>query len=149
MKKILPLLVVSILTLSGLGAVATTSEKKTTSQTLQPELLVDFTGGFSVTVFIVNIGREPYKTETNIMIFINAPIMLVGQVSILSVPLPILPSYLVYVDSGLVLGFGKCTVTVSIDLDKDGTINAEGSADGFMLGPFILIRNSTPIIFTP
>ena len=66
MKKLLPLLIVSILVLVGFGAVAIPIEKSTVSQ---PELLVKVRGGFGVHLVIENIG-DADATDVTCFIFI-------------------------------------------------------------------------------
>ena len=56
MKKIIPLLIVGMLVLTGLGAAAIPIEKSTISQ---PELLIKVRGGFGLHLVIENIGDAP------------------------------------------------------------------------------------------
>jgi len=137
MKKLLPLLVVSILVLGGLGAVATTDDEKTATL---GELEAEAKGGFGVTVTITNNGNMPHEQAGNVTIKIRcAPIMLLGGYSCLPIPLPIpAGGGSVNVSTGLVIGLGIGTVYITLDLDGDGVGDAEGSKNGVVLGPFVL-----------
>jgi len=83
MKKILPLLVVSILILSGLGAVAIPSYKiieNKTSNMQDFELEIVIEGGlFGYLINVINKGTEPVSGNLSIEISTTAMITLIGR----------------------------------------------------------------------
>ena len=82
MKKLLPVLVVSILVLGGFGAVAVQDEEYIENKPLITQdwlLEIEFKGGFGYTVTIENIGNESVTGEIFIEITTDAWIMLLGS----------------------------------------------------------------------
>lgn len=141
MKKILPLLVVSILVLSGLGAVATTSEKENTQlTTLPPDLSFNIRGGLGITIGCFNAGNHAFTGTINVSITVHG-----GNIILLS------DSWKLVFDeieipskTGgtlarlLMVGFGWTTIAIKIETPLTGP--SQGQTDGFILGPFILIK---------
>lgn len=141
MRKILPILVLSILVLSGLGVVATTEdENPSTLGSLEAEVR----GGYGVTVTITNNGDEPYQEQGDVTIFILSHRYFTNNgVSTFPTPIPIpAGGGSVSVSTGLVVAFGIISrVLVKIDIDGDGNVDAEGSKFAVVLGPLVLMRN--------
>ena len=144
MKKILPVLVLGILVLSGFGAVAISNEKNTaTSSTTQkpeylPEYLIEIKGGFrwGVTAIITVTHGEPPE-ELACEFTIEATVMILGRHNtVMFNPQPEPP---VEIRSRLLLGFGTAGRIGATLLDGD-QILAETTASGFVLGPFLLVQ---------
>lgn len=139
MKKIIPILVVGFLVLNGFGAVAITSKKVSTPQSLQPEVqILDIMGGlFVVEATVKNAGDEG-AVITNINITIDAPIMLRGRYTEIKSDFGLGSGVTIAVVSDLVIGLGSCTITYIIDIRDHETVTA--TANGFVLGPFIFVK---------
>lgn len=140
MKKLLSLLVVSILGISGLGAVAISNDDITSASiTLQPKLVARARGGFRVHLLVVNTGNDVYQGDIQGNITINSPMLIIdGSIAIPGVGVVIQPNQSVTFKSGFSLGIGLCTVTVTMDIDGDGKIDGQASKNGFILGPLVL-----------
>ena len=144
MNKIFPMLVVSILVLSGLGVVASTDdENPSTLGGLEAEVR----GGKGVTVTITNNGDTPYQEQGTVTIFILfhlRHIYVSGKaVSYLPTPIPI-PAQggSVSVSKDPIIAFGLLgKVLVKIDIDGDGNVDAEGSKHAFVFGPLVIMKN--------
>jgi len=143
MKKLLPLLVVGVLVLSGLGVVAVTSKKVSTPQSLQPEVkILDIIGGlFVVEATVRNVGDEG-AVITNTNITIDAPIMLRGRYTDIKEDIGLGSGVTIAVVSDLVIGLGFCTITYIIDIRDHEEVTA--TANGFVLGPFIMVKQPSP-----
>ena len=142
MKKIFPLLVVSIFVLSGFGVVATTDDSIPSSL---GDMQAEAKGGWGVTVTITNNGNEPYQEQGNVKIFIQyrlRHVYLYGnpvQTHPTLIPIPA-GGGSVSLSSELVIGFGiSGRVVVEIDIDGDGNIDAEGVKRAIIFGPFVLM----------
>ena len=118
MNKILPILVLSIFVLDGLGAVAIPNNKKIENKPLNMqdfELEISIQGGFfGYIINVINKGTEPVSGNLTIEITTNAMVMLLGQT--LSKELTIA------IDPGSaegefkltpILGFGDATISIS------------------------------------
>ena len=140
MKKILPILVVSILVLSGLGAVAISNEKNTaTSSTTQmPEYLIEIKDGlrWGITAIITVTHGEPPE-ELACEFTIEATVIILGRHNtVMFNPQPEPP---VEVRSRLLLGIGTAGRIGATLLDGE-EILAQATASGFVLGPFLLVK---------
>lgn len=141
MRKILPLLVVSILVLSGLGAVATTSEKENTQlTTLPPDLSFTIRGGLGITIGCFNAGNHAFTGTINVSITVRGKIIMLLSDSLKLVFDEIeIPS-----KTGgtlariLIIGFGWVSIVIKIETPLTGP--SQGQTDGIILGPFVLVR---------
>ncbi len=132
MKNILPLLVVSILVLSGLGAVAIPNEEQIENKPLITEdwaLEIKVKGGLlGYQVTVENVGNETVNGNLTINITTDAWIMLLGR----NLEFPLCPSHLDLspgekepYNPGPVIGFGPATITI------DGEFTFEEPADSY------------------
>ena len=135
-KKILPLLIISILVLSGLGAVAVSDEESIASS---GSVWVEFKGGFGVGFTFTNNGSIPYEEQGNITIKIHRLINLKGVYYNFSMP-TIPANETVSVRTPLIFGLGPIWVKFMIEIEGHGSV--EGNSIGLILGPFVLIGRS-------
>ena len=141
MKRIIPILVAGILVFSGLGIVNVIGNELSTSQKLQPEVkILDIIGGlFVVEATVRNVGDEDAIIDS-VKIVIDAPIMLLGRNTDITKPINLRSGVTIAVVSDLVIGLGSCTITYTLNIRNHGTVTA--TANGFVFGPFILIKES-------
>ena len=135
MKKLLPLLLVSVLVFSGLQAVATADD--------EVEAVVK--GGFGVTVTITNNGETPIEESGEVTILFLRMVSRFERFPRLSIPTPI-PA-----DGGIVSvktkylfpfgAFGIGPMLVQIDIDGDGENDAQAKKIAVVLGPFVLMSD--------
>ena len=141
MKKILPLLLVSIFVLSGLGAVAVPEEKQIENKPLSTqdwELEIKVNGGFlGYTVIVTNEGNETVNGNITINITTDAWFMYLGE------------SFEIFTSSNYefppgfdtnfhikpVIGFGLAKINVEVGFidSQNNTYNATAEAKGFIL----------------
>lgn len=141
MKKILPLLVVSFLVLSGFGAFTVPCMQDKTSQ--MALIKIDLTAGFGYKLTITNIGPGNYGSNIEWELTTKAPIMFKGQEWIMNSSfIELEPGQSKTFKSGLVSGFGLAEIHFYIDT-KDLTVDADTL--GFLL--FVVIL--TPPIHYP
>ena len=135
MKKILPLLVVSILVLSGLGAVAVSDEESIASSSA---VMGEFKGGLGVGFTFTNNGSIPFEEQGNITIQIYRLINLKG--ANYNFPMPTIPANeTVSVRTPIIFGLGPVCVKYMIERETGET---KGTSIGLILGPFVLIGRS-------
>jgi len=142
MRKILPFLVVSILVLSGLGAVAINNEKSEALNTEPPlPAYINFLikGGFGITAII----KSDYLYENTGYIHIITNGLFGIKEYDIDLPDPIPLGSTMVVKTGLnnlIFGLGPCTIHIFIYLYNDSH-PPEGQIMryGFMFGPFILL----------
>jgi hypothetical protein len=139
MKKLIPLLIVGMMVLIGLGAAAVPYDKEKIMPILQPEVHVKLKRGFSFgIVAIVNwTGTPPQTLECNFTC--SASIMILGSMTIRTIsPKPEPPAKQVH--SGFILGLGPAS-SIMVSVKIPGTIPLDqDSATGFVLGPFVYVR---------
>lgn len=105
----------------------------------------EVSGGFGVNVWLKNLDYEyPIEIPIDLIINIDAPIMLIGSHSVLPLPMPIGPGEEVSVSTGLILGLGMGTVSVNVDLFSDGVVDKTVQVDALIFLPFVLC-GVTPI----
>ena len=145
MKKILPLLVVSILVLGGLGAVAIPEEQATPEPLLQPEIKIGIKGewlGYLVTV--TNIGNETINGSINMSITTDAWFMILG--SSYSPPewqIDLNPDETTGLILRPIIGFGPATINVQ-GIFMPGGWGFGGNTTGFALLFFVVCGLMTP-----
>jgi hypothetical protein len=144
MKKILSFLIIGILILSSIGAIATREEKNSNHEPLKSDIFILARGGFGIRIFVHNYDTTPYEQPGTIEVIIDAPLMLIGARSNLSMPIPIQPDETAMARTGLVLGFGKCLLTINIDIDNDGDVDTYSTAEAIIFGP-IVFQGTIPI----
>jgi hypothetical protein len=154
MKKILPLLVITIFVPSGLGAVAIPSEKRienkpAIAQTWALEITIK--GGIlGYQLIIENVGNEPVNGSLTMNITTDAWIMVRGG----NLKFPLCPSHLdlspgekeIY-NPGPVIGFGPATITIvgEFAFDKPADpFQFETNGKGFIVLMYTLC-NAIPI----
>jgi len=151
MKKIFPLLVISILVLSGLGAVAVSDDKHIEDKPMSTEgfeLEIGVKGelpGYSIVVR--NVGTVPVTGELNMMISTDGFGMIVGKEigmnKAFDDPIPI--EEFAKLKTGLVFGLSPVTIKVS-GVFKTGPADYpfETTGNGFVF-LFFVICNIDPI----
>ena len=144
MKKILPLLVVGILVLSGLGAVAVPDKHTTPEPLLQPELKIGIRGGFfGYYVTVTNIGNETISGTLNMSITTDTWFMLFDNKTSTSDDLTLMEDEDIVIQLGLVVGFGPATISVS-GIFMPGGWGFSGETTGFVLLIFVVCGLYTP-----
>lgn len=145
MRKLLPLMVVSIFVLSGLGAVAIQDEQQIENQpsNIQPHLLeINVNGvflGYKVT--ITNVGNVTINGTINMTITTNAPFIPMG--SVLSLPgwnfgLTVSNSASTFLRPAIGLGPVNVTVSGEVVLANIGTFQYSAWGTGFIFLIYIL-----------
>ena len=144
MKRILPLLVISILVLSGLGAVAVPEEDTTPETLLQPELEIMIRGGLlGYTIKVKNVGNEAIKGTLNMTITTNATIMILGdELPYNGFELDINTSTHYIFKWGPVIGFGPATINVE-GVFSPGGWGFQGEISVFVLLFYVLCSKTT------
>jgi hypothetical protein len=141
MKRVITLLLVGFLVLGAPGTVASSDDKiDANSMAFQQEIVVTARGGFGVTVAILNYGNTSIENVGDITVTVRATILLRGGYSILKTPISVPPDSSVSQGTGLILGIGRCTVKVAIDIDNDGVKDGENSTTGLIFLPFVIIE---------
>jgi hypothetical protein len=144
MKQILPLVVISILVLGGLGAVAVPEEHNTPEPLLQePQLEVLIEGGFlRYIVTVTNVGDETFNGTLNFSINTDAWVMFSGdKIMPPTFELVLDPTESFITKWGAVIGFGPANVSVNgvvEDLDY-WKIEFETKTTGFILLFFVIV----------
>jgi len=135
MKKLIPFLIIGILILSGIGASAP-AEKEIIPQQLQPpDLIIGIRGTwFGIEFTILNDGEDFPGETINVTVTVDAPIVLINQVTATPVPLPD-PGMTITDRTGIILGLGSTTVTVEVEYE--GEIVASQETTGFLF--FVLV----------
>ncbi|UCF12234.1 MAG: hypothetical protein JSW06_09355 [Thermoplasmatales archaeon] len=153
MKKILPLLVVSILVLSGLGAVAVPEEKQIENKPLSTqdwgmeiEVLGDW---FGYVAFIGPTINESVTGDYIINISTNASIMIIGRelgYALMNLTLDE-PEYPIRPDLRPLIGFGFATINILINVSITdpvvGEFLLEKQVKGFVLPFYVLCPKTT------
>jgi hypothetical protein len=146
MKKLLPLMAVSIFVLSGLGAVALPSEKQDAKSAYQADIEMSFRHGFQIGV-MVNIqcsAETPDVIEANVHFDINAPLMLYkGECDAMPDPIPIPSGGEATAKTGLIFGFGPALITAMGTFylaETPDVYEANVEINGMVIGPFVYIR---------
>lgn len=144
MKRILPLLIVGILVLGGLGAVAVPDEDTTSEILLQPKLEIMIKGGLlGYTVNVKNVGNETIKGTLNMTITTNATIMILGdELSYDSFGYDMDAGEYVKFKWGPVIGFGPATINVE-GIFSPGGWGFEAEANGIILLFYVLCSKTT------
>lgn len=154
MKKILPILVVSIFVLSGIGAVATPNEKQIENKPLNTkelELEIKVKGGIlGYQLTIENVGNETVNGSLTMNITTDAWFILRGR----NLEFPLCPYHLDLSPSekdsfnpGPVIGFGPATITIEGELAFEESPNSyefETIGSGFVFLIFT-VCDATPI----
>jgi hypothetical protein len=138
MKKLLPLLVISILVLGGFGAVAIPNEKQIQDKQLRIDhesLEIKVKGilfGYKVTV--TNVGNESVSGNFSMNITTDALIMLRGEELEQTVPfIGLGPNDSKEFWMGPVIGFGRALISALAILDNLIPIKYSKEANGFVL----------------
>jgi hypothetical protein len=137
MKKLIPLLVVSIFVLSGLGAVAVPDEESIASMG-NGHIEGEFKGGLGVGFTFTNNGSIPYEEQVNITIKIQRLINLKGKYYNFSMP-TIPANETVSLRTPIIFGLGPVCVKYMIERPHG---ESKGTSIGLILGPFVLIGSS-------
>ena len=154
MKKLLPLFVVSILVLGGIGAVAIPCEKPIENQPLsskQSLLEINVKGGFlGYKVTVTNVGNVSINGTMNMTITTNARVILSGGT--LSLPgwnFGLAVSNSASTKLKPIFGLGRTNVTVSgeVVLANIGTFQFSSWGTGFLF--LIYVSCNIPTIPIP
>lgn len=139
MKKAILLLIIGILVFSVSGIGTVTSYELSTPQKLQPDVkILDIIGGLiRVEATIKNVGDE-YAVIDSVIIDVDAPIMLIGRNTHLTVPVGLDPGITIAIVSDRIFGLGSCTITYELNIRYHGSVTA--TAKGFVFGPYIHIK---------
>jgi hypothetical protein len=142
MKKIFLLLVVSILILSGLGAVALSNEEQIVNEPLihwrGAQIIAP--GLLGYTVIIKNIGEESVTGSYNINIITDAEFMILGQNLELNIDeITFTPNEIISFNIGPVLGFGPSSISVNGVFLEYNQVECPFAAEGtgLVIGPFV------------
>jgi hypothetical protein len=149
MKRILPLLVVSIFILSGFGTVATPEEEIESLNVEEDwELVIDIKGGlFGYNVRIVNEGNETVNGSLTMNITTDATFMILGGFTEIEIPPEdIEPGEEITVKSGSVIGFGPIITNIAGVFETPDVYPFETEANGFLLLFFPLVSFSPVVI---
>ena len=138
MRKILPLLVVGILVLGGLGAVATTYNEAPAYY--EPPLEIHIKGGIlGYMVTVKNVGNETVSGNLLMNITTDAKSMIIGdELSHDSFEIDIDVGESFRTNWGPVIGFGPATINVE-GIFSPGGWGFEAEANGFVLLLFLLV----------
>lgn len=146
MKKILPLLLVSILVISCLGAVAVQEEKHIVNKPLNTQdwkLEIKVTGvTLGYTVIVTNVGNKTVNGTVNITITTDAWFMFLGGSSGM-----VTPPWKISLGQGTefklkpVIGFGLATINVSgvFTHETDGEYPFQKETKGFVLLFYVIV----------
>lgn len=142
MRKIIPLIIIGFLMLSGIGVTAIQEEKGIIHEPLmQPQLEIIARGGLGVTINVLNHGTVPFEEPITINVTINAPLMIIRAKNNLHINPPIPAGGSVTNSTGFVLGFGLCVVNIVAEIG--GTPNVyEGNATGLVFWPLVIIKTT-------
>ena len=140
MKKLLPLLVVSIFVFGGLGAIATPVEKPTETQPLniQPPLItIEVKGGFLGYKINITVPYPLYNSTLELTITTKAIFMILGEELGW---LKDYPDYRNIKKMGPVFGFGPARINLKsiLRLENGNEYSDSMNANGLILGPFVL-----------
>jgi hypothetical protein len=143
MKNILPLLVVSILVLCGLGAVAIANSEQIVKKTLNTEdwaLEIKVKGGIlGYQLTVENVGNKTVIGNLTMNITTDAFIMLLGRnlrFPLCSYQMNLLPGEKESFNPGPIIGLGPATISVSGEFkleDTTFTYPFETKGSGFVL----------------
>jgi hypothetical protein len=154
MRKLFPLLMVSILVLGGLGAVAISIEEQIKEEPLNtqsPLIEIKVKGGFlGYKVTVTNVGNASVKGHLNMTITTNAPFMPIGsQLSLPGWTFNLAVSNSANTPVRPAIGFGSANITVSgeVYLVNVGTFQYSALTTGFVF--LIYISCTMPIIPIP
>jgi hypothetical protein len=154
MRKLLPLLVVSILVLGGIGAVAITCDKpieKQPQSTRSSLLEIKVKGGLlGYKVTVTNVGNVSINGTLNMTILTPAPIMITGaQLSLPGWNFGLDVSNSASTKLKPAIGFGRANITVSgeVVLVNIGTYQFSAYARGFVF--LIYVSCTIPTINIP
>lgn len=146
MKKLLPLLVVSILVLGGLGTVAIPIEKPTEAQPLNiqyPSIEIKVKGGLlGYKVTVRNTGNENFSGKLSMTITTDAAFMIIGDVlSHDSFELDLEAGEYLKFKWGPVIGFGSARINIKLrlTLESGDEYTDSVNANGLILGPFVFL----------
>jgi len=141
MKKIVPILVVGILVISGFGAVASSTDIKSDKniEGTQSQLQAEVKCGLGARVTITNVGTETFEGDLLCNITISG-LIYYKTVYHSRHGIELSPGESIRVRT-LKTGFGPTTVTVKL-FWEGGEVS--GSTSGFML--FFLILGAPPIV---
>jgi hypothetical protein len=144
MKKLLPLLVISILVLVGFGTVAIPIEKPAEAQPLNIQYLpieINVRGGFlGYLITVRNVGNETFSGKLSMTITTDATFMIIGEVlSHDSFELDLEPGEYLKFKWGPVIGFGPARINLKmiLILESGDEYTDSVNANGLILGPIV------------
>ncbi|EMR75360.1 hypothetical protein MBGDF03_00849 [Thermoplasmatales archaeon SCGC AB-540-F20] len=151
MKRIIPIVVVSILVLGGLGAVAL-PEPEEDIEPLNTEdwkLVIDIKGGFlGYTVTVENVGNETVTGNFSTKIITDMMVGMFGyEYDTFIDPIKFVPNEPIKYRVNPVIGFGPATIKVS-GVFSPGGWGFDAEANGFVL-LFYVIASFDPITIPP
>ena len=140
MRKIIPLIIIGFLVLSGIGAIAIQEEKSNIHEPLmQPQLEIIARGGLGVTINVLNHGTQPFEEPIEINVTINAPLMIIRAKNNLHINPPIPAGGSVTNSTGFVLGFGLAVVNIVAKIGETPDVY-EANATGIVFWPLVIIK---------
>ena len=151
MKKLIPILIVGVLLISGLGAVAIASENRMQNKPMSEEdweLVIDIKGGFfGYSVRVTNEGNETVSGNLTIDITTDATIMLLGNelTETPDVIEALEPGEYISFTMRPVIGFGPALINIEGVFETPDVYPFETEANGFVL-LFFVQCSVTPIV---
>jgi hypothetical protein len=149
MKKILPLLVIGIFVLSGLGAVAIPDEKQNVNKPLTTqdwELDIKAKGGFlGYTISLSPSDPPPPNGTCTININTDAWITLLGKKLSLEEELIWNPGEVEELNMRPIIGLGPATVSMDVEyeISPGNSTVGEATTDGFVLLFYVFCEGTT------
>ena len=149
MKKILPILVISIFVLSGLGAVAIPDEKQNVSKPLtmqEWEIDIKIEGGFlGYTISVSPSDPPPPNGTCTVNISTDSWFMLLGKKLSLVEELIWNPGEVEEFYLRPVLGLGPATMSIDVEykISPENLTVGEATTDGFVLLFYVLCEGTT------
>ena len=146
MRKIIPLIIIGFLMLSGTGAIAIQEENSIIHEHLmQPQIEIIARGGLGVTINVLNHGTEPFEEPIALNVTIIAPLMLIRAKNNLFINPPIPAGGSVTNSTGFVLGFGLCVVNIVAEVGDTPDVY-EANATGLVFWPLVIIKATSILI---